>query len=392
MTLDEGNRGTPGRHGESTLCVHEGTYADPRTGGVNSPVFTSSAFAFPHPSGENTYPRYFNTPNQAAVARKAAALERGEAGLVFASGLAAVSAALFAHLRPGDHAVFQSDLYGGTRRLLAMELPRYGIGMAFGRTAAELEAAIRPETRVLYLESPSNPLLRCLDLAALAGMARSRGIVTVADNTFATPINQNPIALGVDIVVHSATKYLNGHSDISAGVVVAGREAVGRMAEHAINFGGVLDAHACYQLERGMKTLALRVERQNANAMALARFLEGHPAVERVHYPGLPGHPDHGTASRQMRGFGGMLAFDLRDGRGVDAVLGRFRIAKPALSLGGVETLISAPSRTSHISLTPEERREAGIGDGLLRVSAGIEDWDDLRADFASALDAGAGA
>ena len=384
--MGSGNSGATGRRGESTLCVHEGTYADARTGGVNSPVFTSSAFAFPHPSGENTYPRYFNTPNQDAVARKAAALERGEAGLVLSSGMAAISAALFAHLRSGDHAVFQSDLYGGTRRLLAMELNRYGIGTAFGGTIGELEAAIRPETRIVYLESPSNPLLRCLDLAAVAGIARSRGITTVVDNTFATPINQNPIALGIDIVVHSATKYLNGHSDLSAGIVVAGREVIARMAGHAINFGGVLDAQACYQLERGMKTLALRVERQNANAMALARLLEGHPAVERVHYPGLPGHPDHGIASRQMRGFGGMLAFDLREAGKVDAVLGRFRIAKPALSLGGVETLVCAPSRTSHVSLSPEERREAGIGDGLLRVSAGIEDWDDLRADFETAL------
>jgi cystathionine beta-lyase len=388
--MGDGNGEAPGWLGESTLCVHEGTHADSATGGVNSPIFTSSAYAFPHPSGENTYPRYFNTPNHRAVARKAAALERAEAGLILSSGMAAISTALFAHLRPGDHAVFQSDLYGGTRRLLAMELTRYGVGTAFGRTPAELEAAIRPETRIIYLESPSNPLLRCLDLAAVAAIARSRGIATVVDNTFATPINQNPIALGIDIVVHSATKYLNGHSDLSAGVIVAGREAIGRMAGHAINLGGVLDAHACYQLERGMKTLALRVERQNGNAMALARFLEGHPAVERVHYPGLPGHPDHGIASRQMRGFGGMLAFDLRDAGRVDAVLGRFRIAKPALSLGGVETLVCVPARTSHASLSPEERREAGIGDGLLRVSAGIEDLDDLFADFETALEAGA--
>jgi cystathionine beta-lyase len=373
--------------GNSTRCVHAGTYADARTGGVNTPIFTSSAYAYPGPDGSNMYQRYFNTPNQLAVARKLAALERGEDALVFASGMAAISTLLFSHLAPGDHAIFQSDLYGGTHSLVTSELARFGIGFSFARTLDDFESLLRPETKIIYLESPSNPLLRCVDLARVAALARPRSVLTFVDNTFATPINQNPIPLGIDAVVHSATKYLNGHSDMNAGVVVSSARIIGRLGESAVRYGGMLDAIACYQLERGLKTLALRVERQNANALEAARFLESRKEVSRVHYPGLPGHPDHAVAAAQMRGFGGMLSFELRAPEKAQRLLGGLRLIKPALSLGGVESLICAPARTSHLSLTPEERQALGIGDGLLRVSIGIEDSADLLADFASALD-----
>jgi len=306
--------------------------------------------------------------------------------LVFGSGMAAITTLLFAWLKPGDHAVFQADLYGGTYHFIAKELAAFGIELAFVRTAAEVREALRPNTRILYVESPSNPSLRCIDLAAVAKLARERGVLSAIDNTFATPINQTPLELGFEAVIHSATKYLNGHSDLNAGVVVSSREVIRRLSEYAVNHGGMLDSYACYQLERGMKTLELRVQRQNENAGRLALFLENHPAVARVNYPGLPSHPDHALAARQMRGFGGMLSFELSRPAQVDAMLSGFRLATPALSLGGVETLVCVPSRTSHRTMSKAEREQAGISDGLVRVSVGIEDVGDLIEDFEQAL------
>ncbi len=374
------------RQGPSTLCVHAGTYLDKATGGACSPIFNSTAYAFPNPANQNVYPRYFNTPNQQVIGRKLAALERGEAAVVFGSGMAAISTLLLAHLKPGDHAIFQSDLYGGTTQFINRELLRHGVQISWGTSVAEFEATLRPETRLIYVESPSNPLLHCLDLEAVAALGKSRGVMTVIDNTFATPINQNPLELGIDVVIHSATKYLNGHSDLNAGVVVGREVIIQRVAASAINLGGMLDAHACSQLERGLKTLALRVQRHNENALTLARFLDSHPEVERVIYPGLPSHPDHAVASRQMRGFGGMLSFELRDPSRIEAVLSRLQVVTPALSLGGVESLICIPSRTSHRGMTPAERQQVGISDGLARISAGIEDAGDLVNDFDHAL------
>lgn len=372
--------------GPSTLCIHAGTYLDAATGGACSPVFTSTAYAFPNLADENIYPRYFNTANQQVINRKVAALEKGEAAAVFGSGMAAISTLLLAHLKPGDHAVFQNDLYGGTMQFITRELQRLGVQVSWGANAVEFAAALRPETRLVYVESPSNPLLRCVDLEAVAALGRAHGILTMIDNTFATPINQNPLEWGFDAVIHSATKYLNGHSDVNAGVVVASAEIIRRTTASAVNLGGMLDARACSQLERGMKTLALRVQRHNANALALAQFLESHPAVARVNYPGLASHADHATAARQMRGFGGMLSFELHDPAQVDSLLSRLRVVMPALSLGGVESLICVPSSTSHRTMTPAERQRAGISDGLVRVSVGIEDLEDLVEDFERAL------
>jgi cystathionine beta-lyase len=371
----------------STLCVHAGTHLDASTGGVGSPIFTSTSYTYPNPANENIYPRYFNVPNQRAVARKVAALEKGEDALVFGSGMAAISTVLFAHLKPGDHALFQADLYGGTFHFIS-ELSAFGIEVGLAGTLTEFEQKMRSNTRLLYVESPSNPLLRCLDLAAIGQIASKHGALSVIDNTFATPINQNPIELGLDVVVHSATKYLNGHTDVNAGVVVSSAAVIKKVAEYAVNHGGTLDSHACYQLERGMKTLALRVQRHNENGVRFAEFLQRHPAVARVNYPGLSTHPDHPIAARQMRGFGGMLSFELRDAARVNEVLRRLRVATPALSLGGVETLVCLPSQTSHRSMSPEERARAGISDGLVRVSVGIEDLEDLCTDFDQALKA----
>lgn len=372
--------------GFSTRCIHAGTRHDLATGGACSPVFTSTAFAFPNPANENIYPRYFNTPNQQVICQKLAALEGGEAAVTFGSGMAAISTLLLALLKPGDHAVFQSDLYGGTVQLITRELTRLGIDISWAADAAGFAAAILPNTRLIYIESPSNPLLRCVDLAAVAALGQEKEVMTVIDNTFATPINQNPLAHGIDVVVHSATKYLNGHSDVNAGVVISSEEVIDKVSASAVNLGGMLDAQACSQLERGLKTLAVRVRQHNANAAELAGFLEKHPAVSRVNYPGLPSHADHSIASHQMRGFGGMLSFELHDAAQVDRLLERFRIVMPALSLGGVESLICIPSRTTHRTLSAKERERAGIRDGLVRVSVGIEDITDLLADFSHAL------
>jgi cystathionine beta-lyase len=371
----------------STLCIHAGTHLDKATGGACSPIFTSTAYAYPNPANENVYPRYFNVPNQRVIHRKLAALERGEDALVFGSGMAAIATLLLTHLKPGDHAAFQADLYGGTHRWVTTELVRLGIAVSFCRTTEEFAGELRPNTRLIYVESPSNPLLRCVDLAALAALGRARGLLTIIDNTFATPINQNPLELGIDAVVHSATKYLNGHSDVNAGVVVSSAAVIRALTDSAMLYGGMLDAQACYQLERGLKTLAVRIKQHNENAARLAEFLLQHPAVATVNYPGLPGHPDHAVAMRQMRGFGGMLSFELRDPSRVDDVLAAFRLIMPALSLGGVESLVCVPSRTSHRQMSCAERERAGISDGLMRLSVGIEDLADLREDVGHALD-----
>jgi cystathionine beta-lyase/cystathionine gamma-synthase len=368
-----------------TLCIHAGTYFDSSTGGACSPVFASTACAFPNAANENFYPRYFNTPNQRVVEEKIAALEHGEAAVVFGSGMAAISTLLFAHLKPGDHAVFQSDLYGGTV-LLVQELTNWGVSVSFAGNAQEFAACVKPQTRLLYCETPSNPLLRVVDLAAIGALGRSHGALSVVDNTFATPINQTPLLLGMDVVVHSATKYLNGHSDLNAGLTVGTTDIIQRVRQCAVNHGGMLDAHGCSSLERGMKTLAVRVRQHNANAARIAAFLRQHPAVAAVNYPGLTDHPEHEVAARQMRGFGGMLSFELRDPARAEAVLAAFRLIMPALSLGGVESLVCIPSRTSHRKLSPEERQRAGISEGLVRLSVGIEDVEDLEADLGQAL------
>lgn len=374
--------------GFSTRCVHAGTRADQETGGVVTPVLPSTAHRSPNPSGTNLYPRYFNVPNVAAVGAKIANLESAEAGLVFASGMAAISTTIFALLRAGDHALFHTDLYGGTLHFVTETLPRFGIEFSIcDLGTADLADHIRPNTRLIYAETPSNPLLRITDLRKIASFARPHGIWTAVDNTFASPVNQRPVELGFDLVIHSGTKYLNGHSDVLCGAVLGGGPLVDLIRKAAVDHGGVLDSRACWLLERGLKTLALRVQRQNANAQCVAEFLRGHSRVSAVYYPGLAEHPGHAIARDQMDGYGGMLSFEIGGTVAeADVFLTKLNLITPAVSLGGVESLICFPARTSHSLVTPDDREQMGIRDNLLRLSVGVEDAEDIIEDLDQAL------
>src|SRR5690606_13326049 len=344
-----------------TQCVHQGTLSDDISGGVNSPLCASSAFSYRNRS-EVLYPRYGNLPNQRAVIQKLCALESAEDGVLFSSGQGAISAALLAHLQPGDELVAQTALYGGTMQLLQDEVARRGVRIRWVEADAEaIAAAIGEKTRVVYVESPTNPLLRVVDLRVVADQARRMGVITVIDNTFASPINQQPLTLGFDLVVHSGTKYLGGHSDLSSGVVLGQAALVKPIRATAINLGATLNPQDAWLLERSLKTLSLRMREHNHNAQHLAEFLAGCPAVKQVWYPGLPSHPGHAIACKQMLGFGGMLAFELDQTRiDPDAFLDRLQIIQPALSLGGVESLICQPTRTSHKSLSLEAQAAMG--------------------------------
>ncbi len=369
-----------------TRCVHAGTMHDELKKGINSPIYTSTSFEFIDQE-DTVYPRYLNTPNQKAVAEKIASLEDAESALVFSSGMAAISTVLFTFLGKGDHAVFQKGLYGGTSHFLEREFDRFGIewSMASSQKASDLEACLLENTKIIYVETPSNPLLSITDIQAVSEMAKRRGIISVIDNTFASPVNQQPASLDIDIVVHSATKYMGGHSDILAGAVAGRKDLMEEIYQTGLNFGGSLNAMTLYLLERSLKTIHVRVERINDNAMELAHFLETHPKVKQVNYPGLPGHPDHEIATKQMTGFGGMLSFEVEGQEGI-AFQKRLKLIKPSMSLGGLESICSSPAHTSHRHLGPEGRKAEGIAEELIRLSVGIEDTEDLKADLEQAL------
>ena len=354
--------------------------------GINSPIYTSTSFEYIDQK-DTIYPRYLNTPNANAVARKIASLENTESALVFSSGMAAISTVLFSFLRSGDHAVFQKGLYGGTSHFLEREFEKFNLdySVAESQSVSDLEACIRGNTRLIYIETPSNPLLSITDIQAVAELAKKKGILSLIDNTFASPVNQQPAVLGMDLVIHSATKYMGGHSDILAGAVAANRELIKEVHETGLNLGGALNAMTIYLLERSLKTMHLRVERINDNAMEVAHFLETHPAVRQVNYPGLPGHPGHEIASRQMTGFGGMLSFEVSGQDGI-AFQKRLKLIKPSMSLGGLESICSSPAHTSHRHLGPDGRKADGISEELIRLSVGIEDAEDLKADLDQAL------
>jgi len=354
--------------------------------GINSPIYTSTSFEFID-QPDTIYPRYLNTPNEKAVAEKIASLEDAESALVFSSGMAAISTVLFTFLGKGDHSVFQKGLYGGTSHFLEREFERFGIEctVATSQTAEEMESCIRKNTRVVYIETPSNPLLSITDIQAVADMAKKRGLISIIDNTFASPVNQQPAAMGIDLVVHSATKYMGGHSDILAGAVAGREELMKEVYQTGLNFGGSLNANTLYLLERSLKTIHVRVERINDNAMELAHFLETHQAVKQVNYPGLPGHMGHKIAAKQMSGFGGMLSFEVKGQDGL-AFQKRLKLIKPSMSLGGLESICSSPAHTSHRHLGPEGRKAEGISEELIRLSVGIEDVEDLKADLEQAL------
>lgn len=370
---------------KSTQCVRAGTQHDANMGGLNTPLQPSSAIEYL--DDEVRYPRYFNTLNHQVVADKMCALEGAEAGLVTSSGMAAIAGVVFGLLNAGDHVVFTEGPYGGTYALVTKELQRLGIDHSFASPSARaLEAAVTDKTRMLYIESPSNPLMDVVDLAALAEFARPRDIITVIDNTFASPILQNPLQQGFDLVTHSGTKYLGGHSDLICGTVNGSETLVSKVRDYSTNHGGCLNAQGCYLLERSLKTLDLRVRRQSDSAAVIAAALDECADIKRVYYPGLASHPGHDIAARQMQGFGGMLSFELDDGVNPLAYLRRLQLVICAVSLGGVETTICQPVATSHAKMSPGERQRLGITDGLLRLSVGIEDSKDILADLLQAL------
>jgi len=374
-----------------TLLVHAGE-PRPRDGGaVAMPIYQSSTFEETEAHGYHDirYARLSNTPSHESLHNKLAALEEAEAALATASGMAAISASLLSVLRAGDHLIAQEGLYGGTHDLMTRDLPRLGIAVTFvpGDDPAAWRAAATARTRVLYVEALTNPLLRVADLPAAAAFARERDLVSIIDNTFATPLALQPLRHGFDLVVHSATKYLNGHSDLIAGAVM-GRSARVREVKRTLDhLGGSLDPHACFMLQRGLKTLGVRYRHQCATSLAVARFLENHPSVAGVNHPGLASHPQHARARELFAYFGAMLSFEPKGGAGAaERMFSRLTIPLHAPSLGGPETLVTRPAASSHVGLTAEERARIGISDGLVRVSIGLEAPEDLIEDFDRAL------
>lgn len=370
-----------------TICTHVGELEDKRFKGAVSPIYMSTSYQFDEVDVKR-YPRYFNTPNQEYLSKKIAALEHAEAGMIFGSGMAAISTTFLAFLEAGDHIVLQNTLYGGTSNFIKQEFPKYGIEFTFtnGSEIKDFEEAIKPNTKLIHIETPSNPLLTITDIKGIADLAKSKDIVTTIDNTFASPVNQNPIDFGIDVVIHSATKYLGGHSDILAGAVACSQEHADKIWCTAKNLGGSLSDFMVWMLERSIKTLVVRVKEQNRNAKKLARFLNKHEAVKQVYYPGLKSHPDYELAKKQMRGFGGMLSFELNDGLDASKFLKALKLIKPSMSLAGVESTMLLPAETSHALLSKQERKEVGIGDNLIRFSVGIESPKDIKDDILQAI------
>ena len=371
----------------STKCVHEGGLEDQQYKSAISPLYMATNYAF-EDVAEKRYPRYFNTPNLAAVGQKIAALENAAAGLIFSSGMAAISTTLLSFFKKGDHIVLQNEIYGGTRNFVKTEFPKYGISYSFtsGLEVADFKAAIQPNTKGIYIETPSNPLLKIVDMGAVAQLCKEHQLLSFIDNTFASPVNQTPIDWGIDIIMHSATKYLGGHSDISAGAVVSSQEHIDTIHGTSINLGGNLSEFSAWLLERSMKTLALRVAAQNANALSLSQWLTAQAEVTQVYYPGLETHPHHQRAAAQMNGYGGMLSFVLDEQYSVSKFLAALKIIKPVMSLAGIESTALSPRLTSHALLTEEERQAQGISAQLIRFSTGIEALSDLQEDIANAL------
>lgn len=375
--------------GLNTICTHTGEIKDEQFQGAVSPIYLSSSYAFMDVDVKR-YPRYFNTPNQEGLSKKIAALEKTEAGMIFGSGMAAVSTALLAFLRSGDHVVLQETLYGGTYNLVVEEFEKYGITYSFTEDLSEaaFAKAITPQTKVIYIETPSNPLMKVTDMKMVATLAKKHGIVTMIDNTFASPVNQNPADFGIDIILHSATKYMGGHSDICAGAIAASQEHMDRIWNLAKNLGGSLSDLTVWMLERSMKTMALRVKAQNRNAKKIAKWLDKKDEISRVYYPGLKSHPDYKLAKEQMSGFGGMMSFELAAHIDAEDFQKALQLIKPSMSLAGVESTMLCPAQTSHSLLGEEERAKQGIADGLIRFSVGIEEKADLMEDIDQALKA----
>lgn len=376
--------------GFSTRAIHAGQEPDPATGATIVPIYATSTYTQAGPGQHKGY-EYSRTgnPTRHALEVCLASLEGGERGLAFASGLAATTAVFSALLKPGDEVVASADLYGGTFRLLEKIMKPWGLSARYtdDPNPAGFEALITPATRMVWIETPTNPLLQILDIAAIADLAHRHGALFVVDNTFASPYLQRPLSLGADIVVHSTTKYLGGHSDVVGGAVVGSKESLGPIAFYQNAAGGVPGPFDAFLTLRGLKTLAVRMDRHGANAGELVGWLASHPAVETVYYPGLADHPGHDVARRQMSGFGGMISFRPRGGTAAtQRFLGRTRLFSLAESLGGVESLVCHPATMTHASIPFEQRLRRGVDDALIRLSVGIEDVDDLRRDLDDAL------
>ncbi len=374
----------------STVCVHAGQEPDPSTGAIITPIYQTSTYV-QEELGKHKGFEYARTqnPTRMALERNLAAMESGTAGFAFASGMAAIGA-VASFLKSGDHVIVSDNVYGGTFRFFDKVLSRYQLAFSYVDTGDLdlVERAFRPSTRMLFVETPSNPVMRLTDLRRAADLARRRGVKLVVDNTFASPCLQRPIECGADMVVHSTTKYLNGHSDSVGGAVIAvSEEDIAWMTFVQNAAGSILGPFDAWLVLRGTKTLPLRMAQHNANGLALAEFLEVHRKVSRVYYPGLASHPQHALAARQMQGFGGMLAFDVGSLEAARRVLNGVRLMALAESLGGVETLISHPATMTHASVPAERRLALGITDGLVRISVGVEDIDDLKEDLLQALD-----
>ncbi len=374
-----------------TKLIHSGEPEPLIMGAVSMPIFQSAMFEY---SGEKSYHdlkyiRLNNTPNHVALHQKLSALENGEAALVTSSGMAAISTALLTVLSSGDHLLAQDCLYGGTHDFITKDFAAYGISYDFvdGDDPGSWKKKLKPSTKAVYVETMTNPLIQVADLKAFADFARGHRLVSMIDNTFASPINFRPLEHGFDLSIHSCTKYLNGHSDIVAGAVIGGRQLIQEITHKLNHLGGSLDPHACFLLHRGMKTLAVRMRQQNDSTLKIARFLEEHPAIEKVNYPGLESHPAHKRASELFDGFSGMLSFEVKGGlEAAQRFMNKTTLPVIAPSLGGIETLLTRPATTSHSGLSPEDRKRLGISDSLIRMSVGIEATEDILEDFDQAL------
>jgi len=368
-----------------TKCVHSGNLVDDKFHGSISPIYPATTYDY---RKTDTYPRYFNTPNQLALSRKISDLEGAEDSILFGSGLGAVSSTMFSFLKSGDHVILHDSIYGGTINLVNTEFKKFNIDFSYIdiNDIDLLKSTIKKNTKIIYFETPTNPLLQIVDISIISSISKENEIISIIDNTFASPINQNPINFGIDLVIHSATKYLGGHSDILAGSVSGTKEHVEKIKKSGINYGANLSDYTVWLLERSIKTLSVRVNAQNQNALDLAKFLEESPLIKKVYYPGLKNHLSHEIASRQMNGFGGMMSFEVIDKINSEDFVSDLKIISPTMSLAGVESSITSPSKTSHKKVDPKIRKKLGISDNLLRFSVGIEDIEDLMLDLDKSL------
>ena len=370
---------------KATKCVHSGNIIDDKFHGSISPIYPATTYDY---RKTDKYPRYFNTPNQLALSKKISDLESAEDSILFGSGLGAVSSTMFSFLKSGDHVILHDSIYGGTINLVNTEFKKFNIDFSYIdiNNIDLLKSTIKKNTTIIYFETPTNPLLQIVDISLISSVARENDIISIIDNTFASPINQNPINFGIDLVIHSASKYLGGHSDILAGSVSGTKEHIEKIKKSGINYGANLSDYTVWLLERSIKTLSVRVNAQNQNALNLAKFLNDSSLIKKVYYPGLENHVSHEIATKQMIGFGGMMSFEVIDKINSEDFVSDLKIISPTMSLAGVESSITSPSKTSHKKVDSQIRKKLGISDNLLRFSVGIEDIKDLMLDLDKSL------